>query len=58
METIMETSEIKIFLVEPNNKSKYETFIVYANNKEDARHDASTKINLMKKTKLGSATVF
>lgn len=51
----MNSSEIKIFLITPK-QSEYKTFIVYADSEEEARCDASVKINLMRKTTPNTST--
>ena len=41
----MNHNELKIYLVEPNNKSGYATFLVYTESETNARHAASATIN-------------
>ncbi len=42
-----EKTELRIFIIEPNNKTRYKSFIVCANNEENARRAACAKINPM-----------
>lgn len=39
------TESLNIFLIEPNNKSKYKTMIVFADSPEEARAIATAQLN-------------
>ena len=49
-------NELRVFLVEPNDKARYKTFIVYTNNEKSARQVVSTKINPMRQVQPGEPT--
>ena len=44
----MSTVAINIYLIEPNDKSKYKKFLVFSDNSESARLAASSELNPLK----------